>query len=243
VRNRNGFYPRVRLDSGGSGVVSQAGGLLLTDSVRASGLDRGLSEALAAWRKPTAVHDPAKVVTDLAVSLGLGGDCLADIAVLRAQPEVYGRVASDPTVSRTIDALANDAATVLTAINAARGQARARVWGLAGARAPDHDSDVEHPLIVDVDATLVTAHSEKQHAAATFKRGYGFHPLWAFVDHGPEGSGEPLAVLLRPGNAGSNTAADHIGVVRDAEAVAGASAGEPTGPAGADPSRRRRRHS
>ena len=175
-----------------------------------------MSEALAAWRKPTAVHDPAKVVTDLAVSLGLGGDCLADIAVLRGQPELYGRVASDPTVSRTIDALANDAATVLTAINAARGQARARVWGLAGARAPDHDSDLEHPLIVDVDATLVTAHSEKQHAAATFKRGYGFHPLWAFVDHGPEGSGEPLAVLLRPGNAGSNTAADHIGVVRDA---------------------------
>jgi hypothetical protein len=216
VSNRNGFYPRVRVDSRGSGVVSQAGGLLLTDSVRVSGLDGGLSAALAGWRRPTAVHDPAKVVTDLAVSLGLGGDCLADIAVLRTQPGVYGKVASDPTVSRTIDALAQDAPRALAAINAARAHARARVWGLAGEHAPDRAGDGEHPLIIDVDATLVTAHSEKQHAAPTFKRGYGFHPLWAFVDHGPEGSGEPLAVLLRPGNAGSNTAADHIGVVRDA---------------------------
>jgi hypothetical protein len=69
---------------------------------------------------------------------------------------------------------------------------------------------------VDLDATLVTAHSEKEHAAPTFKRGFGFHPLCAFVDHGPEGTGEPLAVRLRPGNAGSNTAADHIEVTKDA---------------------------
>ncbi len=72
------------------------------------------------------------------------------------------------------------------------------------------------PLIVDLDATLVGAHSEKEAAAPTFKRGYGFHPLWAFVDHGPQGTGEPLAVQLRPGNAGSNTAADHIAVIKDA---------------------------
>lgn len=71
-------------------------------------------------------------------------------------------------------------------------------------------------MIVDVDATLVTAHSDKEKAAPTFKRGYGFHPLGAFVDHGAEGTGEPLSILLRPGNAGSNTAADHISVARDA---------------------------
>jgi hypothetical protein len=70
--------------------------------------------------------------------------------------------------------------------------------------------------VIDVDATLVTAHSDKEGAAATFKRGYGHHPLWAFVDHGPTGTGEPLAVLLRPGNAGSNTAADHVVVIREA---------------------------
>jgi hypothetical protein len=70
--------------------------------------------------------------------------------------------------------------------------------------------------VIDVDATLVTAHSDKEGAAATFKRGYGHHPLWAFLDHGPAGTGEPLAVLLRPGNAGSNTAADHVVVIREA---------------------------
>ena len=74
--------------------------------------------------------------------------------------------------------------------------------------------DAAAPLVIDIDATLVTAHSEKEHAAPTFKRGFGFHPLWTFVDHGPDGTGEPLAVLLRPGNAGSNTAADHIAVAR-----------------------------
>jgi hypothetical protein len=70
--------------------------------------------------------------------------------------------------------------------------------------------------VIDVDATLVTAHSEKEQAAPTFKRGFGFHPLCAFVDHGPEGTGEPLAILLRRGNAGSNTIDDHVTVIRDA---------------------------
>jgi hypothetical protein len=212
----SGFYPRVQVGTAAVGVVSSAGGLLLTEAVRVSGLDRALSQGLARWGKPTAVHDPAKVLTDLAVTLALGGDCLADIALLRAEPAVFGPVASDPTVSRTITALAGDAAKVLTAINTARGRARARVWALAGPHAPDHDTSAENPLVVDVDATLVTAHSEKQHAAPTFKRGFGFHPLWAFLDHAAEGSGEPLACLLRPGNAGSNTAADHITVTRDA---------------------------
>ena len=125
-------------------------------------------------------------------------------------------MASDPTVSRTIDTLARDADRVLAAIDAARAAARARAWRLAGRDAPDYGADAERPLIVDIDATLVEAHSDKQGAAPTFKRGYGFHPLWAFVDHGSEGTGEPLAVLLRPGNAGSNTAADHVTVARAA---------------------------
>ena len=84
------------------------------------------------------------------------------------------------------------------------------MWRLAGDHAPDHDTDAGSPLIIDLDATLVTAHSEKEHATPTFKRGYGFHPLCAFIDHGPAGTGEPLHLMLRPGNAGSNTAADHI---------------------------------
>jgi hypothetical protein len=216
VNKGSRFYPRVQVDTADVPAVGQAGGVLLTETVRASGLDAGLSAALEPWRKPLAIHDPGKVVLDLALTLALGGDCLADIALLRAEPRVYGRVASDPTVSRTIDALAADAPAALKAINTARATARAQVWGLAGEHAPDHGVDAAMPLVIDIDATLVTSHSEKEQAAPTFKRGFGHHPLCSFLDHGPDGSGEPLAVLLRAGNAGSNTAADHITVARAA---------------------------
>jgi Transposase DDE domain group 1 len=216
VKQRSEFYPRLSVDTAAVQVVSEAGGVVLVDAVRATGLGRLLSAALVPWRRPNAVHDPAKVICDLAVTLALGGDCLADVALLRAEPGVYGRVASDPTVSRTFDALAKNAPAVLAAIDAARAQARAHAWRLAGHNAPDRHSSAELPLVIDVDATLVTAHSDKELARATFKRGYGFHPLCAFVDHGADGSGEPLAVMLRPGNAGSNTAADHIAVIRQA---------------------------
>jgi hypothetical protein len=102
------------------------------------------------------------VLCDLAISLAVGGDCLADVAVLRTEPGVYGPVASDPTVSRTIDVLAADADRALAAIDAARARARATVWGLAAEHAPDANANAETPLIIDVDATLVTAHSDKE---------------------------------------------------------------------------------
>ncbi|WP_026548932.1 IS1380 family transposase, partial [Arthrobacter sp. Br18] len=217
MSNTTGFYPSVRFDSAGAGLVSQAGGLILTDTVRASGLGAGLTDALSPWRKPFAVHDPAKILTDLALSLATGGDCLADVDRLRAQPQVYGSVASDPTVSRLITALSTTApAKALAAINMARAAARAHVWAAAGEHSPLHGVSKDAPLVVDLDATLLTSHSEKEDARPTWKKGYGFHPLAAFVDHGADGTGEPLAVLLRPGNAGSNTAADHIEVTRDA---------------------------
>ena len=243
MKQRSGLYPRVRVGAAGSRLVSHAGGVVLTEVVRAVGLDRSLSEALSAWRRPLAVHDPAKVVLDLAVSLALGGDCLADIAVLRAEPAVFGPVASDPTVSRTIDALAGDAPTALLAINGARAAARARAWTLAGGHAPNAAADTASPLIVDVDATLITAHSDKEHAAPTFKRGFGFHPMWAFVDHGADGTGEPLAVLLRPGQRGQQ----HRGRPRpgDPGGVAAAArppARRPARAEGPDPRRRRRVH-
>jgi len=216
VKKVTGFYPRVRVDTTASGAVGQAGGVLLTGTIAATGLGAALSAALAPWRKPFAVHDPAKVLLDLAITLAVGGDCMADVALLRAEPGLYGLVASDATVSRTIAALAADAPAALRAIDNARAASRARAWALAGTGAPDHSTDGKNPLVVDLDATLVTSHSDKQGAAANFKRGYGFHPLCAFVDHGPTGTGEPLTVLLRPGNAGSNTAVDHIAVIKDA---------------------------
>jgi hypothetical protein len=216
VKQSSGRYPRLAVDGQGRKVVSGAGGVLLTRTAATVGLERALSVALAPWRRPAARHDPGKILLDLAISLAMGGDCLADVAQLRAHPEVFGPVASDPTVSRLIDTLAGDSAAGLAAIHAARSVARRRAWSLAGKHAPDHETDASRPLVIDVDATLVTAHSEKEEAAPTFKRGFGFHPLCVFVDHGAEGTGEPLSVLLRRGNAGSNTVDDHITVIRDA---------------------------
>jgi hypothetical protein len=202
---------RIVVSADGSGIVSQAGGLLLAQTLRATGLDRGLRAGLERWRAPRAVHHPGKIITDLAVALALGGDCLADVAMLRAQPALCGPVASDPVVSRLVAALAADAPRALTAIRGARAAARERAWELAGEAAPGADGEL---ITVDIDATIVTACSQKDQAAATWKKTFGFHPLTAFADHGPAGSGEPLAIMLRPGNAGSNTAADHIEATR-----------------------------
>ena len=132
---------------------------------------------------------------------------------LRAEPEIYGSVASDPTVSRLLTALAADVDAVESAISFARRRARMNAWALAGDLAPGAGAAVKNPLVIDLDASLVASHSEKELARPTFKKGFGFHPLLAFVDHGAGGSGEMLACLLRPGNAGSNTAADHKSVI------------------------------
>jgi hypothetical protein len=199
--------PKIVVSADGKGLVSQAGAVLLVQATRVTGLDRGLRQALGRWRAPRAVHDPGTIVADLAVAVALGGDCLADIAVLRAQPELAGPVASDPVVSRLVTALAGDGPRALTAIRAARAAARERAWALAGDAAPGADGGL---VTIDLDATLVTAFSEKEQAAPTWKKTFGFHPLTAFADHGSQGSGEPLAIMLRPGSAGSNTAADHI---------------------------------
>ncbi|MFB6850544.1 IS1380 family transposase [Streptomyces sp. NPDC056373] len=210
MKKRSGSYPRVRVEGGGRAVVSQAGSVLLVETVRKSGLDAAISAGLTPWRKPRAVHDPGKVLLDVALAVALGGDCLADVGMLRAEPGVFGPVASDPTVSRLIDALAASGKKALTAIRAARSEVRERVWESAGKQGPDAGGQV----IVDLDGVLVVAHSDKQDAAPTWKKTYGHHPLMGFVDHGPGGTGEPVAALLRPGNAGSNTAADHITATR-----------------------------
>ncbi|MHC5902717.1 IS1380 family transposase [Streptomyces sp. S6] len=199
-------YPRVRVQGDGRQVVSQAGSVLLVETVRRTGLDQAISAALAPWRTSRAVHDPGKILLDVALAVALGGDCLADVGMLRAEPAVFGPVASDPTVSRLVDTLAASGEKALRAIRAARAEARRRAWQLADREAPDAGGTVT----VDLDGVLVIAHSDKEDAAPTWKRTYGHHPLMGFVDHGPGGTGEPVAALLRPGNAGSNTATDHV---------------------------------
>jgi hypothetical protein len=209
--NNTARRTKITVSADGRGLVSQAGALLLAEAARVTGLGQGLSAGLARWRAPRAVHDPGKILTDLVMALALGGDCLADIAVLRAQPGLFGPVASDPVVSRLISALAADGPRALRAIRRARAAARERAWALAGDRAPGAGGSL---IPVDIDATIVIAHSEKEQAAATWKKTFGFHPLAAFADHGDGAGGEPLAILLRAGNAGSNTAAEHIEVTR-----------------------------
>jgi hypothetical protein len=122
VKKRSGSYPRVRVEGGGRGVVSQSGAVLLVETARKAGLDAAISEALAPWRKARAVHDPGKILLDIVLAVALGGDCLADVVMLRAEPAVFGPVASDPTVSRLVDTLA-----------ARQGPVR---WGRSGGHAP-----------------------------------------------------------------------------------------------------------
>ena len=202
--------PSVVLDPVRESLISSSGALLLREAIRVAGLDRGLSAALAPWRPTRARHDPGKVLLDLATAVALGGDCLADIAAVRAQPTMFGSVASDPTVSRLFTALAGDVDEAVAAVRRARADARAAVWArrrpLAGVPGNRNGGQV----LVDIDATLVTSHSDKEGAEPTFKRGYGFAPMCAFVDHGEHGTGEALAIDLRPGKASPWNSADHI---------------------------------
>ena len=208
--NGNRSTKGLRVVAGSESLISSAGGALLLQAAAAAGLDTALTAGLQPWRTARARHDPGKVVLDLAVAVALGGDCLADVAVVRAQPDLFGHVASDPTVSRLIAALAVDAPAALAAVRQARAAARERVWQLSPPVGPDG------PIVVDLDATIVLAHSEKEGATPTWKRTFGFHPLLAFADHGPGGTGEQLAGLLRTGKATANDAADHITVLTDA---------------------------
>ena len=179
--------------------MSHAGSALLAQAADKLGLTRALSLRLAAIKQRRRGHDPGRVIRDLAVMLADGGECVADLGAVRDQQALFGPVASDSTAFRVIDRVAADPALV-DALRAARARARERFWELHGA--PER-------LTIDVDATLITAHSEKEQAAGNYKGGYGFHPLQAYADE----TREALAGLLRPGNAGANTAADHITVL------------------------------
>jgi Transposase DDE domain group 1 len=203
-RSRCGGF---RVESGRESLISSSGAALLVQTAQVSGLARALSGQLRPWRAARSIHDPGKTVLDLAVAIALGGDCLADAALVRAQPELFGAVASDPTISRLIDALGDDSDAAVAAIRWARAAARAAVWQLAC------PVPAAGEVVVDLDATLIGAHSEKEGATPNFKRGFGFHPLMAFVDHGAGGTGEPLAAMLRPGRANASDAGDQIAVL------------------------------
>jgi hypothetical protein len=189
-------------------VVSHAGAALIAAVANEIGLTEALSQGLAPMRERRGAHDPGRVVRDLALMLASGGEHLSDLRAVRDQEPLFGAVASDATAWRTVEAIAHDP-ELLGALRGARRVARERAWA-AGAE-PDG------PLFIDLDATLIEAASEKEGAAGTFKGGFGFHPMLAFLDRpGDACGGEPLAGALRPGNAGSNTVADQIAVAEEA---------------------------
>jgi hypothetical protein len=195
--HRSRSVRRVKVRADGKNLVSHAGAGLLAELADRTGLTKAMSVAMADCGINWHTHDPGVVLTHLAVAIADGADCLADLAGLREQDELFGPVASVPTAWRAVQAATS---VELRSIPAAVAAARAEVW----AAAPPGDA-----LIIDFDATLVTAHSDKQDAAATYKRGYGFHPLGAWCDN----TSEPLAAMLRPGNAGSNDADDHCNLL------------------------------
>lgn len=195
---------RVKVSADGRGVVSHAGVGLLREMAEETGLVDAIDAALIDTYAGVPIHAPGQVFTDLAVAIADGADAVSGIAVLRDREELFGPVASMPTAWRVLDRV--DAAH-LDAVRSARAQARAAVWA-AGA-GPDPTTG----LAMDFDATITIAHSEKENAAATWKHTFGFHPLLCFLDRPDIAGGEALAGLLRAGNAGSNTAADHITVL------------------------------
>ncbi len=205
--------PKITVTADGAGVVSHAGSRLLADIAQVSGLDAGFDAVASRGRRRRSAHGPGRVLTDLAVMLADGGEAISDLAVLREQPTLFGPVASTPTAWRV---LAGIDADQLAGMRAARAAARERAWLARGElRGPDQALPQVQAggrtwpgLVIDIDATLVTCHSEKEQAAATFKGGFGYHPVLAFLDN----TNEALAGILRPGNAGANTAADHITV-------------------------------
>ena len=192
---------RVKVEAGGTGVVSHVGLHALGSFADRLGLGDALSSAIP--QRPTLVHDRGKVLVEAALVLAGGGESCADIEHLRAEAALFGFVASDSTLHRSFYEInAKTRAAIATKV----ASVRAQVWERSAVTKTG-------PVFLDIDASLVEIHSEnKEQAAPTYKGGFGFHPMFCFAD----ATGEALSGALRPGNAGSNTAADHVRVLDEA---------------------------
>ena len=204
----NGWDHALKVTSDGKGLVGHAGSILLRRAADQTGLSAVLSTAL---RKKNAspLFDRGIVLVSVAVSIALGATSMSDIALLAHLAPVLGAAPSGPTVRRALE-LAG-APAMLDRIARARAKARAHAWTLIAGTAAGFPwpviagKELTGWVVIDMDATLVTAYSDKEGAAPTWKKGYGFHPLGAWCRN----TRECLAMKLRPGNAGSNTFTDH----------------------------------
>ncbi len=206
--NTTGWQKGLQVTADGTGIVSHAGVALVRALADNAGLTAGLSKALASDR--LLIHDRGRVLADLACAIADGAEVISDFRVIGDHDELFGLVASVPTVWRTLAEIARDG-RALGRITAAVNTARRRAWAAAavghgalpGIRVAD--KALERVTCIRLDATVVTCHSDKEGAEPNFK-GFGLHPLLAYCDN----TTEPLAGMLRPGSAGSNTAADHL---------------------------------
>ena len=210
--NTTGWLKGLQVTADGTGIVSHAGVALLRGLADNTGLTAGLSKALASRR--LLVHDRGRVLADLACAIADGAEVISDFRVMGDQEDLFGLVASVPTAWRTLAEIATGGDRTAGRIGAAVNAARRRAWtqiaarhgALPGVRVAD--KTLEGVTCIRLDASVVTCHSDKEGAEPNFK-GFGLHPLLAYCDN----TGEPLAGLLRPGSAGSNTAADHLTVL------------------------------
>lgn len=175
--------PQIMVTADGRGVVSHAGSRLLADLTDRTMLTGELSDGLSGLRRPRTRHDPGRVLVDLAIAVADGAQTISDIAVLVDQPELFGPVASDSTCWRMLDAIGKPE---LAAIHRARAAARELAWAqraeITGSACPPARA-ADRPLaglVIDLDATIVVCHSDKQQAVPTFKHIFGYHPMVAF---------------------------------------------------------------
>ena len=201
-----------------SQLCSNAGIMLLATTADQAGIAEAIDTQLGHRQNPNLVHTSGHTMTALALALAVGGDDANDVDLLHPQVAtgLIDQVPSDSTVHRRHKELAGLGAPGTAAVLSGMKTARTAAWTMCGTANPAARATTANPLVVDLDATEILSHSDKEHATPTWKKHFGFHPLAAIIDHGEGLTGEPLSVLLRPGNAGSNTAADHITVLDQA---------------------------
>lgn len=213
------LFPSVPVSFTGQSLISHAGVSVLTGFMDALGFGRLCEDRLGQFVPAGAKHRPGRLVGSLAAMLATGGEHASDLDILRSSPAVFGQLPSNATVSRFFERTVANPELFGYGFETLVRDLRTRAWDVAGNRNPTLTATALDPLIIDIDATLVTSHSDKENVAGTYKGGYGFAPFIASADYGTgNGSGEILAAVLRPGNAGANSAEDHIRVFHTAAA-------------------------
>lgn len=183
---------------------------MIADTANSPGIADVLDEHLAGLTPDTITHTAGTVLTSMAVALTARATCLDYLNLLNplVNTGLTRPIGSETTAHRQVHQLADRVNVVDAKMSQARRTSRTQAWNALGTLNPTTCATTADPSIIDIDASLIHIHSNKEHAAPTYKGCYGFHPLCAFVDHGSGLSGEPLALLMRPGNAGANNADD-----------------------------------